>query len=287
MGELFLAPNDLLQLFILSAIWGASFILIKHGGESFPPAWMALLRLAFGSAFLAVAMRVKRAPAPPRSLIPFLLLLSLFNNAIPFTLIAWGEHSIPSGLASILNATTTLWVLIISFITVPATRNLRVAAGVAVGFVGVAIAVRGTGSHGNAAQPIGVILVGLAAISYAIGTVLAKTRLKQHDPLGLATVQLSVATAMMLPLALLGPLPTAVSAVSLGSVAALGVLGTGLAYILYYGLLTRVSAVQIQSVTYILPLWGLMWGLIDGEPLGWMSGVGVAVVLVGLALLRR
>ncbi len=282
-----MASRDIAQLVFLSAIWGASFILIKFGGQSFPPAWMALLRLAFGSAFLAVAMRVKRAPAPPRSLLPFLMLLSLFNNAIPFTLIAWGEHSIPSGLASILNATTTLWVLVFSFLTVPATRSLRTALGVAVGFVGVAIAVLSTGRHQGAAELAGVGLVAVAAISYAIGTVLAKTKLKLHDPLGLATVQLSVATAMMLPVALIGPWPTAVSTLSLASVAALGVLGTGLAYLLYYGLLTRVSAVQIQSVTYILPVWGLMWGLLDGEPLGWMSGVGVAVVLAGLVLLRR
>jgi drug/metabolite transporter (DMT)-like permease len=289
MRELGMAPRDLLQLFALSAIWGASFILIKFGGESFPPSWIALLRLAFGSAFLLVAMRVRRAPAPPLKTLPMLIVLSLFNNALPFTLIAWGEHSVPSGVASILNATTTLWVLLFSFASVPSTRSLRTAAGVAIGFLGVTIAVlaSGDGKTGQGSQLAGVVLVSLGAISYAVGTVLAKSRLKGHDPVGFAAVQLSVATLMMLPTALLGPLPTSVGWVPLLSVAALGTLGTGLAYILYYALMRRISAVQVQAVTYILPVWGLLWGRLDGEPLGWMSAVGVAVVLCGLALLRR
>lgn len=282
-----MAPRDVFQIFILSAIWGGSFILIKLAGDSFPPPWIALLRLAFGTAVLAVAMRLRRAPAPPRSTLPALIALSVLNNAIPFTLIAWGEHTIPSGVAAILNATTTLWSLVIALAPAGSTRSPRTIAGVLVGFVGVGIAVFSAGQHPGAIRAEGVLLVAGGAFSYAIATALAKAKLRNLDPLGLATTQLAVATAIMIPVALLTPGPSTVTTQSFAAIATLGIFGTGIAYLLYYALLARVSAVQVQAVTYILPVWGLFWGFLAGEPIGWLAAVGVGVVLIGLALLRR
>ena len=282
-----MAPRDLLLLFLLSAVWGASFILIKISGASFPPAWIALLRLAFGTSVLAVAMRIRRAPAPPRSMFPSLLALAVLNNAVPFTLIAWGEHTIPSGVASILNATTTLWSLIFSFAIAGTSRSWKTIGGVVIGFAGVGIAVFSAGQHPGAIRAEGVILVALGALSYAAATALAKAKLRNLNPLGFATTQLAVATALMIPVALLGPAPSAVTTQSIAAIATLGILGTGVAYLGYYQLLARVSAVQVQAVTYILPVWGLFWGFLAGEPIGWLAAVGVGVVLAGLALLQR
>ena len=106
--------RDLLQLLLLSAVWGASFILIEITGRSFPPAWVALLRLSFGAAFLWSVLWLRRRTLPPRRLIGTLLLVALFNNAIPFCLFALGEQTVPSGIAAVLNATMPIWTLLLT-----------------------------------------------------------------------------------------------------------------------------------------------------------------------------
>jgi drug/metabolite transporter (DMT)-like permease len=164
---------------------------------------------------------------------------------------------------------------------------MRTAAGVVIGFLGVGIAVFSAGQHPGAIRAEGVILVAGGALSYAVATALAKSRLRNLDPLGLATTQLAVGTVLMIPVALFTPAPGVITTQSVAAIAALGIMGTGVAYLLYYALLARVSAVQVQAVTYILPVWGLFWGFLAGEPIGWLSAVGVVVVLSGLTLLRR
>jgi len=135
-------------------------------------------------------------------------------------------------------------------------------------------------------QWLGVALVALGSISYAVATSRAKTQLKGFDPLSLATAQLSLAVLLMIPAAALAPPPAAVTLPSILAVSVLGIFGTGLAYLLYYGLLARISSIQVQAITYVLPVWGLMWGALAGESVGPLSILGVVVVLAGLALLR-
>lgn len=108
----------------------------------------------------------------------------------------------------------------------------------------------------GAADPFGVLLIALASLSYAVATAIAKRSTVGLDPIGLATTQLSLAGLMLLPVALTGPRPTDVSAPSLLAVTALGVLGSGLAYLLFYSLLSRVSSTQVSAVAYLLPVWG-------------------------------
>src|SRR5258708_38779155 len=98
--------GHLLQLLLLSAVWGVSFLLIRIAGDSFPPLWVALLRCSTGAVLLWVVMAVGKRSLPPRQLLPWLLLVALFNNAIPFTFFAWGERTIPSSTAAVVNATT-------------------------------------------------------------------------------------------------------------------------------------------------------------------------------------
>jgi drug/metabolite transporter (DMT)-like permease len=280
-----LTGRDSLWLLLLSAIWGASFILIKLAGASFPPVWVALLRLCSGAVVLWLALLRTGRPLPPRRLLPPLLLIALLNNAIPFSFIAWGERSIPSSMAAVLNATTTLWSLLFGLFFRHDNRDWRIGAGVLVGFAGVAMVVS-SGQQKGEIQWAGILLVAIASVSYAVATILAKSHLKGFDPLGLATAQLSLAVLLMLPVAALGPLPSAVTARSVLAVCVLGIFGTGVAYLIYYGMLARISAVQVQAVTYVLPVWGLFWGAVAGEKVGILSILGVLVVLGGLLLLR-
>lgn len=279
-------PRDVLQLFLLSAVWGVSFLLIKVAGTAFPPLWVALLRLAFGASFLWTVLRLGGHRLPPRRLLGPLLLVALFNNAIPFSFFAWGEQSVPSNVAAVLNATTPIWTLLIAFGVREAPLSGRAVFGVVLGFLGVALALSG-GFGQEAVSGFGVTVIALASLSYAVATTLAKRLLVGLDPIGLATTQLSLAVLLLLPVTLFGPPPGAVSVGPLSAVLVLGMFGSGIAYLLFYNLLARLSSTQVSAVTYLLPVWGLFWGGTAGEHISWRSLMGVCVVLVGLTLLNR
>ncbi len=283
--------RDVLQLFLLSAVWGASFILIAISGHSFPPAWVALLRLTFGSLFLWSVLIIRRRSLPQKKFLPALAIVSLFNNALPFTLFALGERTVPSSIAAVLNATTPIWALLLT-LAVQSTRPNRFTIwGVLLGFTGVIAVVF---SHGQGAQQQitsseffrGVFLIALASLGYAIATVIAKVKLKGIDPIGLATGQLSLAWLMILPIAIFGAHPAEIHRSSIFAVTLLGVAGSGLAYLLYFDLLSRISATHVAAVTYLLPVWGLFWGFLAHEPVLWTAYVGVVVVIAGLVLLN-
>jgi drug/metabolite transporter (DMT)-like permease len=131
-----------------------------------------------------------------------------------------------------------------------------------------------------------VILVVLASLGYAIATTLAKAKLRSLDSITLATSQLTLASLWLLPVAFLGPHPTVVTGASIGAILLLGIVGSGVAYLIYFNLLAHVSATHVVAVTYLLPIWGLFWGSLAHERIGWTSYAGVAVVVSGLVLLN-
>jgi len=287
-----MSRRDLFQLLILSAVWGASFILIEITGRSFPPAWVALLRLSFGAAFLWSVLLLRRRTLPPRRLIIPLLLVAFFNNAIPFCLFALGERTVPSGIAAVLNATTPIWTLLLT-LGIQSTRPTRFTiAGVLLGFAGVMVVVfsHGNDSHGTITTGqfyLGVLFIVLASLGYAIATVIAKIKLKGLDPIGLATTQLSLAWLMILPVAGFGPHPGPIARSSILAASLLGVAGSGVAYLLYYDLLSRIPSTHVTAVTYLLPIWGLFWGYVAHEPILWTAYLGVLIVIAGLVLMNR
>jgi len=287
-----MSRRDIFQLLFLSAVWGASFILIEITGRSFPPAWVALLRLSFGAAFLWSVLLLRRRTLPPRSLIVPLLLVAFFNNAIPFCLFALGERTVSSGIAAVLNATTPIWTLLLT-LGLQSTRPTRYTiAGVLLGFAGVMVVVfsHGTDQHGSVTTSqffLGVFYIAMASLGYAIATVIAKIKLKGLDPIGLATTQLSLAWLMILPVASFGPHPVTIARSSILAASLLGVAGSGLAYLLYYDLLSRIPSTHVTAVTYLLPIWGLFWGYIAHEPILWTAYLGVLIVIGGLVLMNR
>jgi drug/metabolite transporter (DMT)-like permease len=287
-----MSRRDLFQLLTLSAVWGASFILIEITGRSFPPAWVALLRLSFGAAFLWIVLLLRRRTLPPRSLIVPLLLVAFFNNAIPFCLFALGERTVPSGIAAVLNATTPIWALLLT-LGVQSTRPARYTiGGVLLGFAGVMVVVfsHGNDQHGSVTTSqffLGVFYIVMASLAYAIATVIAKIKLKGLDPIGLATTQLSLAWLMILPVASFGQHPGAIARSSVLAASLLGVAGSGVAYLLYYDLLSRIPSTHVTAVTYLLPIWGLFWGYVAHEPILWTAYLGVLIVIGGLVLMNR
>jgi drug/metabolite transporter (DMT)-like permease len=284
-------PRDVVQLVFLSAIWGASFLLISIAVRSFPPAWVALLRLFFGAAFLWTVLLTKRRKLPPLRLIGPLLLVAFFNNAIPFVLFPLGERVVPSNIAAVLNATTPIWTLLLGMGFLGKKAEGSTLPGVLLGFLGVVLVVFShsatTASSSRHDYLLGIGFIAFASAAYAIATVLAKSKLVGLDPIGLATTQLSLALLMMVPVAFFGPHPGVIQRSSLAAAITLGVFGSGLAYLLFYTLLDRVSSTRVVSVTYLGPIWGLFWGKLAHESINAGAYIGVAIVIAGLVLLSR
>jgi drug/metabolite transporter (DMT)-like permease len=281
-----------LQLLLLSAVWGISFLMIRVAASAFPPIWVGMLRATSGALLLWVVLLLGGYKLPPRRLFFWLFIVALTNNAIPFSFFAWGEKTVPSSTAAVLNATTPIWTLLLSLAVHRTRTSLYTILGVIAGFAGVAIVVFSrTSTAGETTQHgslvLGVLVIALAALGYAVATVIAKAKLQGLDPIGLAVTQLTLAALMLLPIAAIGPHPTAFHLAPTLAILVLGFAGSGIAYFLYYSLLARIPATHVAAVTYLLPVWGMFWGRIAHEPIAPLAYVGVAIVLAGLILMNR
>ncbi|MDQ1021156.1 drug/metabolite transporter (DMT)-like permease [Streptomyces afghaniensis] len=278
-----------LRFTALSLIWGFSFLLIKVGTEGYAPFQVTLGRLVFGTAVLAAAMAVRRERLP-RGVRTWghLAVAAFLLNALPFSLFAYAELTIPSTLAGICNATSPLWGMALSLVALSEDRPTRVrVAGLGLGFLGV-LTVLGAwqGFHGLDAG--GTALALLASLSYPIGWIYVRRTLagtsQSHlsmtgAQLLLATVQLAIVTPLFTAL------PTNLSVGPLLAIAALGALGTGLAVLLQYGLVAEVGPTTAQMVTYFIPVIATTAGVaLLGESLTWSTPAGAVIVLTGAAL---
>jgi drug/metabolite transporter (DMT)-like permease len=276
-------------LFTLAAIWGASFLFIKIGLDDVSPATLVLGRL-----FLAVATLLVIAAFRPAlfagwwRFIPLGLLVGFVNMFLPFTLITWGETRIASGVASIFNATTPLFTVLMAHVWFGAAREpltLRRSAGVLLGFVGVGViigpgAVQLTGS--DAGYVVGELAVLIAALCYGVGALLSRGYSGASPLVPPLTIQVS-ALLFTIPLALLWQPPTHVPSLpAIGAMAELGILGTALAYLLYFWLIRHVGATRTTLVTYLLPCTALFYGAVFlHEPVMWNALAGLLLVLLG------
>jgi drug/metabolite transporter (DMT)-like permease len=284
--------RSILQIVLLSAAWGISFLMMRVAVVDYPPLWIAMLRCALGAALMWVVLMVGGMSLPSRRLFPWLLLVAFLNNAVPFSLFAWGERWVPSNTASVLNATVPIWTLMLSMTVDRKMPRWLTTVGVVLAFLGVLVVVlthapEAGAAAGGSGLLWGTVAIGAAAVCYAIASLVAKAKLRGLDPIGLATTQLSLATLLLLPVALLGAWPLEFLAPApLGAIAILGFAGSGIAYLLYYRLLAEVSATQVVAVTYLLPVWGVFWGLVAGEAIGITTYLGVAITVGGLILLN-
>ena len=273
----------------LSLIWGFSFLLIKVGTHGYAPFQVTFGRLLFGTAVLAAAMAVKRERLPRGARTwTHLAVAAFLLNALPFSLFAYAELTIPSTLAGICNATSPLWGMALSLVALSEDRPTRVrVAGLGLGFLGV-LTVLGAWQGFSGLDATGTALALLASLSYPIGWIYVRRTLAGTGAshLSLTGAQLLLAT---LQLAVITPLFTSVPAhiplIPLLAIAALGALGTGLAVLLQYGLVAEVGPTTAQMVTYFIPVIATAAGVaILGESLTWSTPVGAVIVLAGAAL---
>ncbi|MFF0228172.1 DMT family transporter [Streptomyces sp. NPDC004629] len=273
----------------LSLIWGFSFLLIKVGTEGYAPFQVTLGRLVFGAAVLVAAMAVKqeRLPRGPRTWL-HLTVAAFLLNALPFSLFAYAELTIPSTLAGVCNATSPLWGMALSLVALSEDRPTRLrVAGLGLGFLGV-LTVLGAWQGFHGLDATGTAMALLASLSYPVGWIYVRRTLagtgRSHlsmtgAQLLLATVQLAVVTPLFTSF------PSRFPLVPLLAVAALGALGTGLAVLVQYGLVAEVGPTTAQMVTYFIPVIATAAGVaILNESLTWATPAGALIVLAGAAL---
>ncbi|WP_201263061.1 DMT family transporter [Streptomyces sp. CB02400] len=273
----------------LSLIWGFSFLLIKVGTQGYAPFQVTFGRLAFGTAVLAVAMAVRREGLPRGARTwGHLAVAGFLLNALPFSLFAFAELTIPSTLAGICNATSPLWGMALSLVALSEDRPTRVrVAGLGLGFLGV-LTVLGAWQGFEGLDARGTTLALLASLSYPVGWIYVRRTLagSGHSNLSLTGGQLLLATVQLAVVTpLFTTLPARFAVGPLLAIAALGMLGTGLAVLIQYGLVAEVGPTTGQMVTYFVPVIAAAAGIaILGETLTWSTPIGAAIVLAGAAL---
>jgi drug/metabolite transporter (DMT)-like permease len=278
-----------LRFAALSLIWGFSFLLIKVGTGGYAPFQVTLGRLVFGTAVLAAAMAVRRERLPHGARTwGHLAVAAFLLNALPFSLFAYSELTIPSTLAGICNATSPLWGMALSLVALSEDRPTRLrVAGLGLGFLGV-LTVLGAWQGFAGLDARGTAMALLASLSYPVGWIYVRRALagSTYSHLSLTGAQLLLAT---LQLAVVTPLftslPTRLAPGPLLAIAALGALGTGLAVLVQYGLVAEVGPTTAQMVTYFIPVIATAAGVaLLGESLTWSTPVGALIVLAGAAL---
>jgi drug/metabolite transporter (DMT)-like permease len=269
-------------LLALAAIWGASYMLIKIGLRDLSPAMVACLRVALAALVVAPIAVAKGSLPGLRGTIGMLVALGAIQVAGPFFLISLGEQEISSALAGILVAVTPIFTAILAIWIDHEERSqgLRLV-GVGVGIAGVVL-LMGIDLSGSGAALLGGLAVVLAALGYAIAGFIVKHRFAGLDPLAM-TLAVMTASALLLAPPALATAPAEVPGIgALAAVAALGVVGTGIAFVLFYELIDRVGPARAWLVSYLAPGFAVAYGLVLlGEEITSATIAGLILILAG------
>ncbi|MDQ3980585.1 MAG: EamA family transporter [Actinomycetota bacterium] len=278
------------RLVLLAGIWGWSFLFIKVAVAGFTPSTVAALRVALGAAVVLGFLRARglRLPAG-REWWRHFVVVALAGSALPFTLLAWGEQHISSALSAVLNASTPLFAALFARLLLGDRLRAGQVAGLALGFVGVAVAV-GLGVEDLTGSALGGELAAVVAgAGYGLAFAYTRRHLTTIPPIVAAAGQLVTATVLLAPFALftsvrqgIHPTPTRVTAIVL-----LGALGTGVAYVLSYRLIADVGPTRASLVTYLIPIVAVTVGVLFlDEEFSFRLVIGGGLTIAGIALLN-
>ena len=280
---------DWLVFLALGGFWGSSYLFIKFGVETLTPFVLIALRLGIGLTLLVAVVAYAREPLPrsPR-IYGHLVVMSIINIVLPFWLITTAEQSVDSSLASILNSTVPLFVILIAagFLhDEPITVNRLV--GLVVGFGGVVLLTGGNIAVGG--ETFGTLALVGSSIAYAVGSVYARRNVRGLRPMIPALFQVGFAFVFSTILAFVfeDPLSIQLTTQAVGSVVWLGLVGSGLAYLAFFRLLGRWGPTRTSLVAYLLPIWGIALGaLFAAEVVDVRVLLGTGLVLTGVALVN-
>lgn len=278
--------KEWLLLLLLALLWGGSFFFAKVAVAEVGPFTVVLARVGLAALALLALVRLtgQRMPTARAPWLAFLG-MGLLNNAIPFSLIFWGQVYIGSGLAAILNATTPLFTVLLAHVL---TRDEKITAnrliGVLLGLAGVAVLIgpEALGDLGTAV--LAQIAILGASVSYGCAAIFGR-RFRDQPPLVTATGQVTASSLLILPLACFIEQPWLASPgpATWGALVALALFSTALAYVVYFRILATAGSTNLMLVTLLIPpIALLLGGLFLGEPFGWLEGAGLALISFGL-----
>lgn len=282
-----MGPVEWTLLVGLSVLWGGSFFFFEVGLRELPPFTLVLGRVGLAAAVLLTVVYAsgRRMPADPRVLGGYLLLGGI-NNALPFSLIVWGQTEIPSGLASILNATTPIFTIVVAHVFTSDDRMTpNRLLGIVFGVAGVAVLMGPDLLAGLNPYNLGQLSVLGAAFCYGFAANYGR-RFHRQSPMVNAAGMLSGATVWMLPLSLglERPWTLSLSPVGWGAVLGLAILSTALAFMMYFRILAVAGATNIALVTFLVPVSAISLGVMFlGESLAWSAFAGLGLIFLGIA----
>ncbi len=280
-------PAQLVSLIALGAIWGSSFLFMKIAVPAFGPAMMMGGRIGIAAGVLTVFAWCFRKSLPRGAQWKPAIITGIFYAAIPLVLWGYAAQSLSVSLLSIINATAPLFAAAISLLWQREKTSAHGLAGLALGFAGVTVLVGGEEFRAGEMPVLAIAAAFAASILYGAISNYNQTA-KIADPYSNVLGALWVATLMMLPLMVMFPLREAPGAAAWASVAALGVLCTALAYVVYFRLIEQIGAAPTLTVTYLIPLFGVLWGVLFlDERIGLHHVSGAAMILVGIALVAK
>lgn len=278
-------PADAARLLLLGALWGFSFIFMRIAAPVLGAIGTAGIRVTVAGTFLLAVILIRRIPVEPKRLWSHYLIVGLLNSAIPFALISWAETRLPASTAAILNATSPLFGMAVAAVWLGDRLSTAKMIGMAVAFAGVA-GVVGGGLQGLGAQdllPVGSSLV--AALSYGVAAAYAKARTTDAKPLATAFGSQAASAVLLLPLLPFAMPSQPPTSNALAAVAALGIICTGFAYVLYFRLIADIGPAKALTVTFVAPLFGLIWSaLFLHESITPLKLFACAAILIGTGL---
>ncbi|MES2349029.1 MAG: DMT family transporter [Pseudomonadota bacterium] len=279
-----MSTANLLRLIFLAAIWGGSFLFMRIAAPVLGAAVLIEYRVLFASLFLAVIALVLKKPLNLRQNWKHYLILGLFNSAVPFLMFAFAARTLSASLLAVLNATTPLWGTLIAAIWTRSMVSAKVMFGLLLGACGVALLVGFDHVTTKPGAGIAIAAVLFASFNYGIASNYAK-QAKAVEPFSNAHGSMWASTLLVLPALPFFPAPGEPTIGIMGAVLALGILCSGVAYLIYFRLIQDVGPSSALTVTFLSPLFGILWGMMFlGESVGWYTFVGAAVVIAGTAL---
>lgn len=274
-----------LELTALGAIWGASFLFMRVAAPDFGAAPLVAMRLWLGALVLLPLLWHARRAFPP-ALWPRLALIGAINSAIPFTLFAWAAQRAPAGVGAITNSMAVLFVALIAFLFYGEKIGARRAIALVAGFAGVVVLASGKVAGADVGPAVAAGTA--AAFLYGIGANLVKRHLAGLPATAVAGATLLCAALLSTPFAIAHWPSAPVPMRAWWSVTALGVLCTGIAFVMYYRLIARIGAPRAATSTYLVPLFGVAWAWwLLGEPLTWTMALAGVLILGGVVLSQK
>lgn len=277
--------SDVLELLTLAALWGGSFLFMRVAAPPFGPVALIALRVAIASCFLVPMLAWRGGMGTLRAHWPHLLAVGVLNSAIPFCLFAYAELTLTAGFTSVLNAAAPLFAAIVAFTWLGERMSSLRVLGLGIGFIGVIVLVGGSSVIDAKQGGMAVAAALSATVLYGVASSYTKRFLTGVPPLAVATGSQLAAAIVLAPLAYwLWPAQTPTGSVWL-HVVALGIACTGIAYILFFRLVAHVGPTRAVSVTFLIPVFGVLWGILFlGEQLTLNMVIGCAVILLGTSL---